>query len=419
MLTLAGGLVCLLYAIAGLTSVYMLRHYCFTLDRLLGRQRHPYLGIDTASWPSVTAVVAAHNEEKVIAHALEALLATEYPPHLLRILPVNDRSTDRTREIIDGFARRHPRRIRPFHRSAGKPGKAAALQEAMQWVSSDVIVIFDADYLPGPQLIHQLVSPYFDPEVGAVMGRVVPYNVGTNLLTRLLDLERAAGYQVDQQARMNLRLVPQYGGTVGSIRMAALRDVEGWDENSLAEDTDITFRLLLKGWKTVYQNAAECYEEVPETWPVRIRQISRWAWGHNQALLAHSRPLLTRGGLSLRERLDGMLLLGVYAMSPLILLGWLLAISAFFAGHGAVGYLVGVLAVASYAAVGNAAAFFEIAAATRLDASRSRVRLLPLNLFGFVVSTVAVSRATLKQLASAFRKQQLRWDKTERFRKSA
>ncbi|MFY0104485.1 hypothetical protein ABTP95_22220, partial [Acinetobacter baumannii] len=75
-----------------------------------------------------------------------------------------------------------------------------------------------ADYLPARGLIKQLVAPFFDPEVGAIMGRVVPVNAGANLLTRLLDLERSGGYQVDQTARMNLGLVPQYGGTVGGIR---------------------------------------------------------------------------------------------------------------------------------------------------------------------------------------------------------
>src|SRR6202022_3597043 len=117
--------------------------------------------------------------------------AVKYPRELLHILPVNDRSTDRTREIIDEIAARSPGQIRPFHRTGGKLGKAAALKEAMQLVTSDLIVLFDADYIPAPQLIQQLVSPYFDPEVGAVMGRVVPLNVGANLLTRLLDLERA------------------------------------------------------------------------------------------------------------------------------------------------------------------------------------------------------------------------------------
>src|SRR2546430_12350807 len=152
----------------------------------------------------------------------------------------------------------------------------------MELIATEVTLIFDADYIPGAGLIKQLVAPFFDPEVGGVMGRVVPLNCGTNLLTRLLDLERAGGYQVDQQARMNLSLVPQYGGTVGGVRRSALRDVGGWRVDTLTEDTDLTIRLVMSGWQIVYENRAECYEEVPETWRDRFRQIERWARGHNE-----------------------------------------------------------------------------------------------------------------------------------------
>ena len=149
------------------------------------------------------------------------------------------------------------------------------------------------------------------------MGRVVPLNAGRNLLTRMLDLERSAGYQVDQQARMNLHLVPQYGGTVGGVRLSALRDVGGWREDTLTEDTDLTYRLLLRGWETVYQNRSECYEEVPEQWAVRIRQITRWSDGHNQAMRDHAGAVF-RGHLrGNAQTLDALLLLGVYAVAPL------------------------------------------------------------------------------------------------------
>src|SRR5438270_4084712 len=188
----------------------------------------------------------------------------------------------------------------------------------MAYVNTEIMLVFDADYVPGKALIRQLVSPFFDPEVGQRMGRVVPLNVGKKLLTRLLDLERSGGYQVDQQARMNLRFVPQYGGTVAGVRKSALEEIGGWNENALAEDTDLTFRLLLAGWKTVYENRAECYEEVPERWPVRVRQIMRWAKGHNQVMVRYSAAVLRSRNLSFRERIDGALLLGVYAMAPVL-----------------------------------------------------------------------------------------------------
>ncbi len=405
----------LFFAIIVLICLYTVRHYCFTLNRLFGRQRHPYIAIDTADWPPLTVLIAAHNEQAVIADILNALLQVDYPQDRLLIIPVNDRSTDGTERIIDDFVGRHPSRIVPFHRRSGKPGKAAALNDAMTMVNTEIALIFDADYIPGKGLIRQLVAPFFDPEIGSVMGRVVPLNVGKNLLTRMLDLERSAGYQVDQQARMNLKLVPQYGGTVAGIRKSALEDIGGWNIDTLTEDTDLTFRLLLRGWKTAYQNRAECYEESPERWPVRVRQLMRWAKGHNQAMMSYSGELFRPGGLSFLERLDGLLLLWVYAMAPVLLLAWILAIMLFFSGAYVEGPTL-VLCAAAFTVLGNFAAFFEIAAAARLDGSRHRIRLLPFTFLGFVVSLITVSRAAYEQVRDAVMGADMVWDKTERAR---
>jgi len=405
-----------LWVIIALISVYTLRHYLFTLNRLYGRQRHPYVNIDTAQWPSVTVLVAAHNEEAVIGHSIEALLQVHYPPDKLKIMIVNDRSTDRTREIVDAYAAKHPGLITPFHRTEGAPGKAPALKDATQFVASDIIIVFDADYIPGRGLIKQLAAPFFDPEVGLVMGRVVPINTGYNLLTRLLDLERAGGYQVDQQARMNMNLVPQYGGTVGGIRMAALQSVGGWLDDTLAEDTDITYRAILRGWRSVYVNRSECYEEVPQSWPVRIRQITRWTRGHNQAMCRYAIRCLFNRNVTLHGKIDGLLLLGVYMMSPIIFLGWIVAILLFYLGeNNLVNGPLAMMAVVAYGSVGNSAAFFEIASAVYLDRGKRRILLLPFNFFNFLISTVTVSGATLKQLFNRDGTCKI-WEKTPRFR---
>lgn len=401
-----------MYVILSLVCVYLIRHYLFTINRVFGRQRHPYLDIDTAAWPRVTVLIPAHNEERVIRQSLDAILEADYPRELLKVVPVNDRSEDRTEEIIDQIASEYPDVIRPFHRREGPPGKAAALRDAMTLVESDIILVFDADYIPGRGLVKQLVSPFFDPEVGAVMGRVVPLNVDDNLLTRILDLERAGGYQVDQQARMNLGLVPQYGGTVGGVRRRALQSVGGWRVDCLAEDTDATFRLLLGGWKTVYQNRAECYEQVPRTWEGRLNQIFRWARGHNQSLRRYAHSLFWNRRTRFAERLDGLLLLNVYLLSLIVVIGWGLGIALWYLGVNKPGLIV-ILIVTSYSTLGNFAVFFQVSAAGHLDGSGNRVRLLPFLFTGFLVSLWSVARATLTEFCSIRRRRDVLWHKTE------
>jgi len=404
-----------LFVIVAIISLYGVRHYRFTLNRLAGRQRHPYSDIDAALWPPVTILIPAHNEELVLAGVLKALLDVDYPREQLEIIVTNDRSTDRTAEILDDFAARYPLRIHARHRREGVPGKAAVLRDATGEALHDILLVFDADYLPGRGLIKQLVAPFFDPEVGAVMGRVVPHNMGERLLTRLLDLERAAGYQVDQQARMNLNLVPQYGGTVGGVRRRALQAVGGWNVDALTEDTDLTFRLLVAGWQTVYQNRSECYEQVPESWRIRVGQLLRWAAGHNDVARRAARPLL-QSGLPWRQRVDGLLLLGVYVMPPLTLIGWVLTILLFYAGI-AYGGIIAILAVASYSTFGNFAVFFEIAVAARLDRAYGQARILPIIVVGFLVNLVTATRG-LHGLRRRNRRKPLTWTKTVRHRRS-
>lgn len=397
--------------------VYGLRQTLYALNRVFGQHRlPPFADITQADWPQVTVFVAAHNEEKVIAASMQALLQSDYPAERLKVVVVNDRSTDQTRRIVNEHIAQWPGRMAAFHRSVGKPGKAAALKDAMAYASGDIAIIFDADYTPGPTLIRQLVAPFFDPEVGAVMGRVVPRNVGSNLLTRLLDMERSAGYQVDQQARMNLRGVPQYGGTVGGVRLSAVNAVGGWRDNVLAEDTDITFRLLVAGWKTVYNNNAACYEEVPEEWRVRVRQMHRWAKGHNQVLLRQAWTLLRSPWVSARERLDGLLLLHIFLMQPLLLLGWLLALSLYYLqANETLGSFIPSAVLVGYAAMGGFSAFLQMACAVLVDGHRQRLRLLPLQGLSFVVSLPVMSQALGSGLLDSLGKRELVWHKTARY----
>lgn len=404
--------------IALVMLTYGIRQTLYATQRMWGAQRYPYAHIDQAQWPQVTVFIAAHNEEKVIADSMRSLLQTDYPTERIKVVVVNDRSTDRTAQIVDAHVKAHPGRLQAFHRNGGKPGKAAALKDAMRHAEGDIALIFDADYTPGPGLVRQLVTPFLDPEVGAVMGRVVPRNVSVNLLTRMLDMERSAGYQVDQQARMNLRAVPQYGGTVGGVRISAVQAVGGWRDDVLAEDTDITIRLLIGGWKTVYNNEAACYEEVPEEWAVRLRQVHRWAKGHNQVLLRHAWGLATSGSVSVRERLDGLLLLNIFLMQPLLLLGWVIAAGLYYMNAAeALTLFIPASLLLVYSAAGGFSAFLQMAYAQLIDGHRRRIRLLPLQLLSFVVSMPVISSALWASLIELFTKKELVWHKTTRYNK--
>ncbi len=377
-------------------SAYAVRHYYLAYSRM--RIAHPRETNELVGFvmPRITVFIPMHNEERVARDVLQALVDCDYDWELLEVIPVNDRSTDGTRAIVNEFARRYPF-IKPYHRSEGSGGKPAALVEATVHASGEIYLMFDADYVPGRAVLKMLTAPFLDPEIGAVMGRVVPHNIGDSLLSGLLSLERSAGYQSVQQARFNLGFTAQFGGTVGGVRAAALRAVGGWNPESLTEDTDLTFALLLNGWRTAYVNRAECYEEVPQDWSVRRRQLSRWVTGHTECLHNYWPDLVRARFLSRGEKWDAIFLLAMYLTAPIIVLGWLASLVLFFVPEAhAVPVLPLAMLIIGYQLFSNQATFLEIGVATLLDGTRLRALLMPLSLLNFFANTGAICNALRK-----------------------
>ena len=395
--------------------VYAVRHFIFSYNRIYGRQRMYYGDIYDSELPFISVLIPMHNEERVLQHILDALLESNYDKELFEIIPINDNSTDNTGELLNQYQRMYPI-IRPLHRKSEKRGKPTALNEGMQAAKGEIIIVFDADYLPGKDVLRQLALAFKDPEVGAVMGRVVPYNVKENWLTRLLNLERSGGYQADQQARYNLKVIPQYGGTVGGFRKSIVLKTGGFSTNILAEDTELTYRLYTNGWKVVYANAIECYEEVPETWESRAKQVRRWSRGHNGVMFRYIFSVIFSKNMILREKLDGILLLAVYAVPFLFVLALIDSVALFFLGEMNifVGWWV-LLFLGAYNSYGNFAPFYEISTALLIDGIKKEVLLLPLITFNFYFYLWNISLGFLDAVVDLITKRDVNWAKTERF----
>lgn len=401
--------------VIAVTIIYAIRHFIFTANRLFGRQRMYYSDIYTTKMKSITVLIPMHNEEQVLAYVLDALLECDYDKDLLEIIPINDNSSDRTKELLDEYHKKYEF-IRPLHRDCPNRGKPAGLNDAMKLAKGEIIIVFDADYRPAKDMLKQLAIAFADPEVGAVMGRVIPYNTNKNLLTRLINLERSGGYQVDQQARYNLKTVTQYGGTVGGFRKDLMLKMGGFDPTVLAEDTELTYRLFTRGYKVIYANSAECYEEAPETWQVRGKQIRRWARGHNQVLFRYLFKMIASPYMTFREKIDGLLLLFIYAMPFFILIGHIVSVTLFFLGEMNLfaGWWV-LLFLGGYSSFGNFAPFYEIGVSLFLDGIKGEACLLPLLIFNFYFYMWYISLGFIDSVADIITKRQVYWAKTVRF----
>jgi cellulose synthase/poly-beta-1,6-N-acetylglucosamine synthase-like glycosyltransferase len=239
--------------LTALMVVYLVRHYIFTLT-VLRRAKTAKKVNATANAefePTVSILIPAHNEEKVIGRLLQRMAELTYPKDKLHVITIDDGSSDSTGRIADGYSSRYSF-IQVLHRDKrdGGKGKAAAMNAGLNHSTDEIVLCFDADYYPQKSIVEKLVKEFADPTVGAVQGRVVVLNEPQNIVTRLVALERIGGYRVDQEAREQLSLTPQFGGTVGGFRRSLLESLGGWDESILAEDTDLTH----SGWRCLPHN---------------------------------------------------------------------------------------------------------------------------------------------------------------------
>jgi cellulose synthase/poly-beta-1,6-N-acetylglucosamine synthase-like glycosyltransferase len=381
--------------------LYIVRHFRFFTNRLFEEQHSCQQDLAGAFKPGVSILIPMHMEEKVATGILDRLVEMDYPKDAFHyeVIAINDGSTDATPSIVDEYASQFPF-IKAVHRVGnGGNGKSEALNVGLKVASNEIVLIFDADYLPPKDCVERLVAPFADVEVGGVMGRVVPINSPESFVSRIMDIERAGGYQISQQARYNLNLIPQFGGTVGGFRRSVLETLGGFDETKLAEDTDLTFKLYLKGWKIAYVNAAECYEEAVTSWEMREKQLTRWAIGHNQCLFDYFFETLRSKVLTFWQKIDGILLLGVYTTPVLVFVGWLIGIFTYLdGGPWWTSLFPAILFVFAYNCIGNLAVFSEVGGSLFLDQRRRSIWLLPLMFLDLLGNVWVCSRAFFKAM---------------------
>jgi cellulose synthase/poly-beta-1,6-N-acetylglucosamine synthase-like glycosyltransferase len=398
--------------LTALMLAYTLRHYIFTLTVLSKKTR--LSALQDSFEPTASILIPARNEEKVIGRLLKRITELTYPQSKMQIIVIDDASVDNTGKIADDYSSKFPF-IQTVHRlkGSGGKGKAYAMNEGFKHATGEIILCFDADYYPQKNILEKLTTPFIDPKVGAVQGRVVVLNEPQNLLTRLLALERIGGYRVDQEARDRLGLIAQFGGTVGGFRRSLLERLGGWDCTVLAEDTDLTFRVYLAGSKVRYNVDAECYEEAVDNWKAYRRQRYRWAKGHMQCFFKHGLNVLKSKNLTLKQKIDGFLLLNVYFMPIFVFLSLIVGATLIFLKSTFALVLWFTVPFFLFSFVGNFAPFFEVGVGVYLDGRERTQWLIPLLILNFFYNIPICTVALLDLFASkVLRRSSNVWSKT-------
>jgi cellulose synthase/poly-beta-1,6-N-acetylglucosamine synthase-like glycosyltransferase len=237
--------------------------------------------------PPVTIQLPLYNEKYVVERLIEETLRMDYPKDKLQVQVLDD-STDETHPFAETLVARWRAQGYPieyYHRTNRHGFKAGALQEGLRTATGDFVAVFDADFLPPADFLRRTVDYFTDPHVGVVQTRWTYLNRHYNLLTEVEAMLLDGHFVLEHGARYGGGLFFNFNGTAGILRRSMIDDAGGWQHDTLTEDSDLSYRAQMKGWKFVYIPGVECPSELPvEMYGFQVQQ-SRWSKGLTQVAI--------------------------------------------------------------------------------------------------------------------------------------
>ena len=246
--------------------------------------------------PQIAVLVPAYNEETVIARTVRSVLRSDYPH--LRVIVIDDGSTDRTYEGVREVYRKEIASGRVTVLTKANAGKAEALNFAINLIDEEIYVGIDADTVIAADAISKLVVHFADARVGAVAGNAKVGN-RVNLWTRWQALEYITSQNFERRALDLFDVVTVVPGAIGAWRTDAVRHGGCYPINTVAEDADLTMNLLEQNYKVIYEDRALAFTEAPVTARGLMRQRFRWSFGILQAVFKHKQAIRTNRAMGL------------------------------------------------------------------------------------------------------------------------
>ncbi len=270
--------------VLSLLCVYGLHRYFLVLTfyRLRGPTEQPRGTF--GALPRVTIQLPMFNERHVAERVIEAAARVEYPRELLQIQVLDD-STDETARIAAECVRKLVDRghdIIYVHRTNRVGYKAGALEEGLKTATGEFIAIFDADFLPRPDVLQRTVHYFTDAQVGMVQCRWEHLNRNDSLLTEAEAILLDGHFLIEHTARNRSGRFMSFNGTAGIWRRSAIQDAGGWEHDTLTEDLDLSYRAQLRGWRFVFVPELTAPAELPPEMNAFKAQQHRWTKGGAQ-----------------------------------------------------------------------------------------------------------------------------------------
>jgi len=244
--------------------------------------------VEEVSLPFFSIVVPVKNEEKVIGRLLDALARLAYPLDKKEVIIVEDGCTDKTVDICLEHAMKPDENVKVLHKPSSD-GKPSALNFGIKHARGEIVGIFDADSVPAADALLNVGKYFEDSDVAAVQGRIASINPEENMLTKFLSYEEAAWCRVYLQGKDVLRLFVHLKGSCQFIRHDILESLEGFDENILSEDMEISARLTEKDYAIRYAPDVQSWQESAVDLKQLFKQRIRWMRGTMEVAFKYGR----------------------------------------------------------------------------------------------------------------------------------
>jgi cellulose synthase/poly-beta-1,6-N-acetylglucosamine synthase-like glycosyltransferase len=210
--------------------------------------------------------------------------ALDYPRELLEIQVLDDSDDATVDAAAEEVARLRAEGLDIQHvRRPDRGGyKAGALEYGMQRAKGELLLIFDADFVPRPELLKEIVPCFGDPQVGMVQVRWDHLNPEYSLLSRIQSISLDGHFVIEHEARAKNGLFFNFNGTAGIWRKRCIVEAGGWQHDTLTEDLDLSYRAQIAGWKFLYLRDVTCPSELPVDMRAFKNQQFRWVKGSVQ-----------------------------------------------------------------------------------------------------------------------------------------
>ncbi|BBM85699.1 cellulose synthase family protein [Candidatus Uabimicrobium amorphum] len=267
---------------------YQLLHLYYKYKRPPQKPRKKF-----PSLPHVTIQLPIYNEMYVVERLIDSVAAVDYPKDLLEIQVLDD-STDETQKICQKKVEEYQQKlnIHYIHRTNREGFKAGALANGMQKATGEFIAIFDADFVPCKNFLHDTIHYFTDEKVGLIQARWEHINRDDSLLTQVQSIFLDGHFMIEQTARNSSGRFFNFNGTAGIWRKETIIDAGGWEHDTLTEDMDLSFRAQIKNWQFIFLPNVAAPAELPMTVSAFKSQQHRWSKGTIQVCKKLLIPIL-------------------------------------------------------------------------------------------------------------------------------